>query len=70
MTILQIDERKAYGIDVEILWIKETDETFVHVNSRIEPFTGDFNIPCSKAMAVDVFNHPFVHVDLIGSTHP
>jgi hypothetical protein len=58
MTILQIDERKTYDGIVEILWIKENDETIVHVES-LE--FGEFNIPTSKVLALDVFNHPFAY---------
>ena len=58
MPLLQIDERKNEFAKVEIVWDNDSDETWIHVES-VE--YGMFDIPTTKALAHDVFMHPFAY---------
>jgi hypothetical protein len=58
MPLLQIDERKSSDGTVEILWDNDSDETFVHVESLEY---GTFDVPTSKELAHDVFDHAYAY---------
>jgi hypothetical protein len=60
-TLRELDARTGDGIEVTLLWNEAEDSTFVHVT---DARTGDeFEIPTSRALAWDVFQHPYAYRD-------
>jgi hypothetical protein len=64
MEMIELAHRMAYGIEVSLLWSKDTDSVLVAVNDER---TGEiFAVEPPRERALDAFYHPYVYASADG----
>jgi hypothetical protein len=57
--LTELDHRSADGIEISLLWSRETNSLFVTVDDSRSGESFEVHAPAEKAL--DVFRHPFAY---------
>jgi hypothetical protein len=59
-SLTELDHRSAHGIEVFLLWSRDTNRLLVAVDDSRSGESFEVHAPAEKAL--DVFHHPFAYV--------
>jgi hypothetical protein len=62
---IELAHREANGIEVSLLWSKQSNQVRVQVFDAT--FESGFEFEVDGSDALDAFNHPFAYVDLVAA---
>jgi hypothetical protein len=62
---IELAHREANGIEVSLLWSKQSNQVRVRVFDAT--FESGFEFEVDGGDALDAFNHPFAYVDLVAA---